>query len=148
MRFQIQSPPSRRLLPRFSSTTNVRAEKGISGRYTSFIINQKSVATYKPFRQRLFPFDQEWQRDLGKIRWPTKMLPQVIGSQRFDVLALIREYLVVSLFKACAESLASENASRLAAMQRAERNIDERWTTYAPRLTRSGKAPSTRNCSM
>jgi F-type H+-transporting ATPase subunit gamma len=32
----------------------------------------------------------------------------------------------VSLFKACAESLASENASRLAAMQRAEKNIDER----------------------
>ena len=40
--------------------------------------------------------------------------------------ALVREYLFVSLFKACAESLASENASRLAAMQRAEKNIGER----------------------
>ena len=39
--------------------------------------------------------------------------------------ALIREYLFISLFRACAESLASENASRLAAMQRAEKNIDE-----------------------
>lgn len=39
--------------------------------------------------------------------------------------ALIREYLFVSLFRACAESLASENASRLAAMERADRNIDE-----------------------
>jgi len=39
--------------------------------------------------------------------------------------ALIREYLFVSLFRACAESLASENASRLAAMQRADKNIDE-----------------------
>jgi F-type H+-transporting ATPase subunit gamma len=39
--------------------------------------------------------------------------------------ALIGEYLFVSLFRACAESLASENASRLAAMQRAEKNIDE-----------------------
>ncbi|MFT7031073.1 MAG: F-type H+-transporting ATPase subunit gamma, partial [Marinoscillum sp.] len=29
------------------------------------------------------------------------------------------------LFKACAESLASENASRLVAMQRAEKNIEE-----------------------
>jgi len=28
------------------------------------------------------------------------------------------------LFQGCAESLASENASRLAAMQRAEKNID------------------------
>ena len=39
--------------------------------------------------------------------------------------ALIREYLFVSLYRACAESLASENASRLAAMQRADKNIDE-----------------------
>ncbi len=41
------------------------------------------------------------------------------------LLALVREYLFVSLFRACAESLASENASRLVAMQRAEKNIDE-----------------------
>jgi F-type H+-transporting ATPase subunit gamma len=41
------------------------------------------------------------------------------------VRALSRGYLFVSLFKACAESLASENASRLAAMQRADKNIDE-----------------------
>jgi F-type H+-transporting ATPase subunit gamma len=39
--------------------------------------------------------------------------------------ALIREYLFVSIFRACAESLASENASRLAAMQRADKNIGE-----------------------
>jgi len=42
-----------------------------------------------------------------------------------NLLAFVREYLFVSLFRACAESLASENASRLAAMQRAEKNIDE-----------------------
>jgi vacuolar-type H+-ATPase subunit B/Vma2 len=42
-----------------------------------------------------------------------------------DVQWRIREYLFISLFRACAESLASENASRLAAMQRAEKNIDE-----------------------
>jgi F-type H+-transporting ATPase subunit gamma len=33
--------------------------------------------------------------------------------------------LFVVLFQACAESLAAENASRLAAMQRAEKNIKE-----------------------
>ena len=37
---------------------------------------------------------------------------------------LIREYLFVSLFRACAKSLASENASRLATMQRAEKNAE------------------------
>ncbi len=47
------------------------------------------------------------------------------GNSKLTLLALVREYLFVSLFKACAESLASENASRLAAMQRAEKNIGE-----------------------
>jgi F-type H+-transporting ATPase subunit gamma len=52
-------------------------------------------------------------------------LPEVIGGGTATLRALIREYLFVSLFRACAESLASENASRLAAMQRADKNIDE-----------------------
>lgn len=39
--------------------------------------------------------------------------------------AFIREYVFVALFRASAKSLASENASRLAAIQRAERNIGE-----------------------
>ena len=47
------------------------------------------------------------------------------GCRRHDLRALIREYLFVSLFRACAESLASENAGRLAAMQRADKNINE-----------------------
>jgi len=36
----------------------------------------------------------------------------------------VHEQLFISLYRACAESLASENASRLEAMQRAEQNID------------------------
>jgi F-type H+-transporting ATPase subunit gamma len=39
--------------------------------------------------------------------------------------AIVREYLFVLLFQAWAQSLASENASRLAAMQRAEENITD-----------------------
>ena len=42
---------------------------------------------------------------------------------------LLREYFFVSVFRACAESLASEHASRLMAMQSAERNLDERIET-------------------
>jgi F-type H+-transporting ATPase subunit gamma len=49
----------------------------------------------------------------------------VVNASPDTLLALVREYLFVSLFRACAQSLASENASRLAAMQRAEKNIDE-----------------------
>jgi F-type H+-transporting ATPase subunit gamma len=52
------------------------------------------------------------------------MLPETLGKLAMTLRALIREYLFVSPFRACAESLASENASRLAAMDRADRNID------------------------
>jgi F-type H+-transporting ATPase subunit gamma len=48
-----------------------------------------------------------------------------MGESTETLRALIREYLFVSIFRACSESLASENASRLAAMQRADNNIDE-----------------------
>jgi F-type H+-transporting ATPase subunit gamma len=40
--------------------------------------------------------------------------------------ALVRQYLFVSLFRACAESQAAEHASRLSAMQSASKNLDER----------------------
>jgi F-type H+-transporting ATPase subunit gamma len=85
----------------------------------------KSGAVYEPVMQRLLPLDEKWQRGLTEIPWPTGNLPEVIGERETTLQALVREYLFISLFRACAESLASENASRLAAMQRAEKNIDE-----------------------
>jgi F-type H+-transporting ATPase subunit gamma len=83
-----------------------------------------SGAVYAPVHQRLLPLDETWRRKLAELPWPTKNLPEVLGGSA-TLRALIREYLFVSLFRACAESLASENASRLAAMERADRNIDE-----------------------
>ena len=84
-----------------------------------------SGAGYVPVSQRLLPLDEKWRQTLTEIKWPTKKIPQVAGGIKSTLMALIHAYLFTSLFKACAESLASENASRLAAMQRAEKNIDE-----------------------
>ncbi len=84
-----------------------------------------SGALYEPFGRRLLPLDEQWRQDLAKIPWPTTNLPEVIGGTIATLQALIREYLFISLFRACAESLASENASRLAAMERADKNINE-----------------------
>ncbi len=84
-----------------------------------------SGAVYAPVSQRLLPLDENWRRKLAELPWPTRSLPEVMGGGTATLRALIREYLFVSLFRACAESLASENASRLAAMQRADKNIDE-----------------------
>jgi len=91
-----------------------------------FYNRHKSRATYEPVSQRLLPLDEAWQRDLVKLSWPIKnRLPELIGDSTETLQAFISEYLFVSLFRACAESLASENASRLAAMQRAEKNIED-----------------------
>jgi F-type H+-transporting ATPase subunit gamma len=84
-----------------------------------------SGALYEPVSQRLLPLDAQWQRNLAKVRWPTANLPEVLGTDTTTLRALIREYLFISLFRACAESLASENASRLSAMERADKNIND-----------------------
>ena len=90
-----------------------------------FYNRPENAAVYTPVNQRLLPLDEQWQHDLAAIPWPSKNLPEVMDDSVSTLQALIREYLFVSLFRACAESLASENASRLTAMQRAEKNIDE-----------------------
>lgn len=82
-------------------------------------------AIYAPVQQRLLPLDETWRRNLVELPWPTANLPETLGDGIATLRALIREYLFVSLFRACAESLASENASRLAAMQRADKNIED-----------------------
>ena len=99
------------------------AQQNTSGLHL-FYNRPASQAGYEPVHQRLLPLDESWRRKLAGLSWPTPCLPEVMGG-RASLRALLREHLFVSLFRACAESLASENASRLAAMERADRNIDE-----------------------
>ncbi len=85
----------------------------------------QAASLYAPVSQRLLPLDDAWRRERVALPWPTRNLPQVIRAGKATLRVLIGEYLFVSLFRACAESLASENASRLAAMERADKNISE-----------------------
>jgi F-type H+-transporting ATPase subunit gamma len=98
-------------------------------RFYVFHNRPQPEALYEPVSQRLLPLDVQWEQQLAAVRWPTRILPEVLGAGPATLRVLIREYLFISLFRACAESLASENASRLAAMQRAERNIGDLLTT-------------------
>ena len=84
-----------------------------------------SGAVYHPHMVQLLPVNHDWLREIAKKKWDSKSLPifRMDGDQIFS--SLIREYLFVSLYRAFAESLASENASRLASMQNAEKNIEE-----------------------
>jgi len=100
-------------------------DKGENADLWVFHNRQLSGSLYEPVSQRLLPLDAQWQQGLAKIHWPTANLPEVMGGGTTTLRALIREYLFISLFRACAESLASENASRLAAMERADKNIND-----------------------
>jgi F-type H+-transporting ATPase subunit gamma len=113
------------LVGRILVETEARRSRGEIDELQLFYNRPTSGAVYESVSQRLLPLDEIWRLGLAKIPWPTKNLPEVMGGDIETLRALIREYLFVSLFRACAESLASENASRLAAMQRADRNIDE-----------------------
>jgi F-type H+-transporting ATPase subunit gamma len=84
-----------------------------------------SATLYDPIGRRLLPLDAQWQAAIAKDPWPSHNLPQIIGGGNALLHSLIREYLFISLFRGCAESLASENGSRLTAMQRADKNIDD-----------------------
>jgi F-type H+-transporting ATPase subunit gamma len=84
----------------------------------------QAAARYEAAGQRLLPLDVAWRKRLTQIPWPNAQVAEVFGGGAASLPALVHEHLFISLYKACAESLASENASRLEAMQRAQKNIE------------------------
>ncbi len=100
-------------------------EQGSLDEFYIFYNRSMPGALYEPTCQRLLPLDEKWRKELSQQKWPTKKIPQIIGNGKVIIAKLIEEFLFVTLYQACAESLASENHSRLVAMQRAEKNIGE-----------------------
>ena len=91
-----------------------------------FYNRRTGAAGFTPETLALLPVDAGWLKRLRSRKWQSRSLPLFTMDPDALFSALIREYLFVSLYRALAESLASENASRLAAMQGAEQNIDAR----------------------
>ena len=98
---------------------------------------------YRPRGLRLLPVDAGWIRALQARRWPTRVLPTYFEDTETLLHALLREYLFVTLYRAAAESLASENAARLASMQVAERNIEDRLKALTSEFHQSRQAAVT-----
>lgn len=82
-------------------------------------------ARAEPTMARLMPLDGAYLDELTARDWPTRNLPSFTMEPERLFSWLVRQHLFISIYRACAESLASEHASRLAAMQAAERNIEE-----------------------
>ncbi|MEB3338853.1 MAG: F0F1 ATP synthase subunit gamma [Leptolyngbyaceae bacterium] len=89
--------------------------------------NQPQAGTsYRSRSLQLLPMDADWLHRLEHQPWPTQVLPTFTMDESQLLSALVRQYLFISLYRAFAASLASENASRLSSMQMAEKNIEER----------------------
>ncbi len=91
-----------------------------------FYNKQVSNTKFTPSEEQLLPVDLEWLNRLKKREWPCRSIPTYTMEWDRVFSALIWQYLFVSIYRAVAESMASENAGRLASMERAEKNIQER----------------------
>jgi F-type H+-transporting ATPase subunit gamma len=81
--------------------------------------------TYQPVWMQLLPLDRNWFERFTSRPAKKSCLP-LIGISRETIFRhLFHQYLFASLYRAFAQSMASENAARLASMQAAEKNILE-----------------------
>lgn len=87
--------------------------------------NRPEVGSFSPDAEILLPVDLKLLRET-RLKWQSRSLPTYTMPTEELLSALLRQYFFVSLYRACALSLAAENVSRLAAMQAAEKNISER----------------------
>ena len=85
-----------------------------------------SAATFGPETFQLYPISRDFMTRCQQREWNSRRLPIYTMNRRSLLAAVIRQYLFAGLYRACAESQASENASRIAAMQSASKNIDRR----------------------
>lgn len=95
-------------------------------RVVLFHHSPRGQAAYEPGRWWIYPLDVDWLRQLSRRPWPTRQLPMFREEPEALLAALVRMHLLASLYRGLAESLAAENASRLASMQAAESNIEDR----------------------
>lgn len=96
------------------------------GRIVLFYNRLLSGSAYTPHTVHLIPYDGTRLYQLAAQGWPSRSLPTFTMDREQLLSSLLRQHLFVSLYRALVESLASENAARLASMQAAERSIDER----------------------
>jgi F-type H+-transporting ATPase subunit gamma len=94
-----------------------------------FFNRPRRGSSYRPHEEILLPLDVSRLRAVMAAPWRPRATPTVASDWDALFSAVVREHLFVTLHRAIAESLASEHASRLAAMHAAERNIEDRLGT-------------------
>lgn len=79
-----------------------------------------------PMVEHFMPFSNEMIEQLMKRPWQTRSLPTCTMPPDDLFAALVRNHIFSGVFRAAAEALVTENATRLAAMHRAEQSIGDR----------------------
>ena len=127
---------------------DVWRQRGAAGEVLLFG-NRKDSATagpagfgrYRPQQTVLLPVDLA--RLSGARHWPGRGRPRH-SAPRVQLLAsLLQQHIFIGLFRACAESIACEQAARLAAMQRAGRNIEQHLNVLDDRYRRRRQEQTT-----
>ena len=103
-----------------------RRERERVARVLVFHSLRTEESSAEPRVAQLLPLDRRWLRRLAGERWPSRARPAYSMTGEAVFAALVRQHLFIALFHAGAESAASEHATRLMAMQAAERNIEDR----------------------
>lgn len=80
---------------------------------------------YEPVSLQVLPFDEAWSKQHKEARWPSRSFPMIGMEMDTFFEHIFRQHIFASIYRAFAQSLACENAARLASMQAAEKNILE-----------------------
>ncbi len=97
-----------------------------AGHVYVFYNRHLSSARYRPTDVQMLPVNLRRFHRLEARPWPSRVLPTYTMERERLFSSLLRQYFFVTLFRASAESQASEHGSRLAAMRAAEKNLQER----------------------
>jgi len=90
-----------------------------------FFNRRTPEAHAEPVARTLMPISPAYLEKLYASKWPSRRLPTHTMETERLFSWLVRQHLFISIYRASAETAASEHASRLAAMQAAQRNIEE-----------------------
>ncbi|SRR6056297_9757 len=101
-------------------------ETGQISTYYIYSNRRAADAAFAPGRLQLLPIAENFIQHWRECAWESTSRPTYAADENELFSQLVQQYLFGSLYRSCAESLASENASRITAMQAAEKNIEER----------------------
>jgi F-type H+-transporting ATPase subunit gamma len=104
---------------------NYRLQNPVS-RIVLFHNRPTGPATYEPVEREILPLSFHWLESLADTKWPTNNVPY--HREDWDTLfsRAIQQHIHIVLLRGLGESLAAENSSRMASMQAAQTNIEDR----------------------